>query len=241
MDYPNGFDIKSFLAGKTIALSRTFAIWISIAFFLIVAMCVFLLLGMHFKKNYPFLISVDPFTEEWSVITYPGKSEKESVQQYQIVQEKLVHDFVTNWFTISADEKTNEARWQQCDTEECAQSEQFNPDNIKCAMSCKSDSSVFETFEKNVLPDYKTYANSGGKWVVNKMLITPPYVPKSDKRKKVVNTTTGTWQVVVSIQPSMSAPFDALVFITIEQDLDKYPATFGYYIANFNSYRIVNE
>ncbi len=231
MDYPNGFDIKSFPAGKTIALSRTFAVWISISFFLIVAMCVFLLLGIHFKKNYPFLISVDPFTDEWSVITYPGKSEKESVRQYQIVQEKLVHDFVANWFTISGNTQMDNARWQQCDTEECAQSEQFNPDNITCAISCKSDMSVFEEFTTNVLPDYHAYANASGKWTVERMLITP----------NTVNENSGTWQVVASIRPSMSAPFNALVFITIEQDLNKYPATLGYYIKTFNSYRIVNE
>ena len=231
MDYPNDFNVKSFPAGKTIALSRTFAIWISISFFLIVAMCIFLILGLHFKKNYPFLISVDPFTDEWSVITYPGKSEKESVHQYQIVQEKMVRDFVTNWFTISGDSKTNELRWQQCEVEECAQSVQINPDNIKCAISCKSDAAVFTEFTENVLPDYRTYASASGKWNVGRMLITPT----------AVNETSGLWQVVATIRPSMSAPFNTLVFITIEQDQNKYPATLGYYVRTFNSYRIVNE
>lgn len=230
MDYPNGFDIKSFPAGRTVALSRTFAVWISIVFFLIAAMCVFLLLGIHFKKNYPFLISVDPFTDEWSVITYPGKNEKESVNQYQIVQEKLVRDFVTNWFTISGNVQINEARWQQCDVDECAQSEQFNPDNIKCAISCKSDTDVFEEFTNNVLPDYRVYAKNSGTWDV-KVLNTPISV----------NRNSGTWQAVASVRPAMSTPFNALVFITIEQDQNKYPATLGYYIKTFNSYRIANE
>lgn len=231
MDYPNGFNIKSFPAGKTVALSRTFAIWISIAFFLIVAMCAFLLLGVHFKKNYPFLISVDPFTEEWNVITYPGKTEKESVHQYQIIQEKLVSDFVKNWFTISGDKHANEARWRGCNAEECTQSEQINPDNIECAISCRSDISVFEEFTNNVLPDYRAYAEASGKWSAERMLITP----------NKVNETYGAWQVVASVYPSMSQPFDVLVFITIEQDQNKYPATLGYYIKTFNSYRIVNE
>ena len=231
MDYPNDFDIKSFPAGRTIALSRTISIWIAIVFFLIVAMCGFVLLGIHYKQNYPFLISVDPFTNEWVVVTYPGKNKNDVVNQYQIVQEKLVRDFVTNWFTISGDTKKDEERWQSCENKECAQSEQFNPDNITCAISCKSDVAVFEDFTKNVLPDYRNYAESSGKWSVNRMLITP----------NNVNQISGTWQVVVSIQPSMSAPFDALVFITIEQDPNKYPATLGYYIKTFNSYRIMNE
>ena len=231
MDYPNDFNIKSFPAGKTIAFSRSVSIWISIVFFLIVAMCGFLLLGIHFKSNYPFLISIDPYTDEWSVITYPGKHEKESINQYQIVQEKLVRDFITDWFTISGDMATNEKRWAQCEIEDCAKDDQFNPDNIKCAIYCKSDISVFEEFTKNVLPDYRAYANASGKWTVARMLITP----------NVVNKTSGTWQVITTVQPDMNIAFDVLTFITIEQDQEKYPATLGYYIKTFNSYRITNE
>ncbi len=231
MDYPNDFDIKSFPAGKTIAFSRSVSVWISIVFFLIVAMCGFMLLGLHFKTNYPFLISIDPFTEEWSVITYPGKNQKESVHQYQIVQEKLVRDFVTDWFTISNDAQRNNARWEKCDIEQCAESDQFNPDNIKCALFCRSDSAVFEEFSENVLPEYTAYANANGKWTVGRMLITPT----------MVNQTSGTWQVVATIYTNMNTAFNVLTFITIEQDQDTYPATLGYYIKSFNSYRITNE
>lgn len=231
MDYPNDFDIKSFPAGKTIALSRSVSIWISIAFFLIVVACGFVLMGIHYKQNYPFLISVDPFTNGWEVVTYPGKNKKETIQQYQIIQEKLVRDFVTNWFTISGDSKEDEKRWQSCEIEDCSSGNQFAPDNTTCALSCKSSESVFEEFTKNVLPDYRAYVQSSGKWSVERMLITP----------NSVNQTSGNWQVIVSIQPAMSAPFDALVFVTIEQDQNKYPATLGYYVTSFNSYRIINE
>ena len=231
MDYPNDFNVKSFPAGKTIAFSRSVSIWISILFFLIVALCGFLLLGVHFKKNYPFLISIDPFTEEWTVITYPGKNRKETIPQYQVVQEKLVRDFVTNWFTISDNSQTNEQRWQSCEVSECADNEQFAPDNVKCAISCRADAAVFEEFTENVLPDYRAYAESSGNWKVGPMLITP----------NKVDQTSGTWQVVVSIQPAMPAPFDALAFITIEQDPNKFPATLGYHVTSFNSYRIANE
>lgn len=231
MEYPNDFNIKSFPAGKTIALSRSVSIWISIVFFLIVAACGFILLGIHYKQNYPFLISVDPFTNEWEVVTYPEKNEKEIAHQYQIFQEKLVRDFVKNWFTISGDSQANEMRWQQCSDEDCSQSEQINPDNTKCAISCKSNAAVFGEFTKNVLPDYRAYAESSGKWSVGPLLITP----------NDINQTSSTWQVIVPVQPAMSAPFDALVFITIEQDQTKYPATLGYYVTSFNSYRIMNE
>ena len=74
MDYPNDFNVRSFPAGKTIAFSRIVSIWILIVFFLIITMCSVLLLGVYFKKNYPFLISVDPFTEEWNTMFLPALS-----------------------------------------------------------------------------------------------------------------------------------------------------------------------
>lgn len=194
-------------------------------------MCGFVLLIRHFKTNYPFLISIDPFTDEWTVITYPGKSDKEAINQYQIVQEKLVRDFITDWFTISNNEKTNELRWKTCEIEDCSQSEQFEPDNINCAIYCKSDASLFEEFTKNVLPDYRTYADASGKWTVGKMLITP----------NVVKQTFGTWQVVTTVHTSANSSFNVLTFITIDQDQTKYPATLGYYIKTFNAYRITDE
>lgn len=227
LDYPNGVDIKTFPAGKTIALARSISVWILIVFFLIIAACGFILMGRHFKQNYPFLISVDPFTEEWSVITYPGKTQKETIHQYQVIQEKLVSDFVKNWFTISKDSNINEKRWRDCGVEDCEKNNQFDPDNTECAISCKSDATVYEVFVKDVLPDYRNYAANSGTWNV-KVLNTPISV----------NQTSGTWQSVAAVTPAMSKPFNALIFITIEQDQNKYPATFGYYIKTFNSYRL---
>ena len=81
------------------------------------------------------------------------------------------------------------------------------------------------------MPEYRAYANASGRWAVGPMLITPTQI----------NQTSGTWQVVTTIYPAMSASFDVLTFITIEQDQNKYPATLGYYIKTFNSYRINNE
>lgn len=231
LNYPNDFDIKSFPAGKTIAFSRSVSIWISIAFFLIVALCGFVLLGIHLKKNYPFLISIDPFTDEWNVVTFPGKQDKETISQYQIVQEKMVQDFVTNWFTISAIGSDNNDRWANCSIEECANGEQFRPDNIKCALSCKADDKVFEDFSKNVLPEYQAREKASEKWMVGRMLITPTNVTE----------TSGTWQVYTTIYSTISSAFNTLSFITIEQAQNRYPATLGYYIKTFNSYRLINE
>ena len=66
-----------------------------------------MLYGTRLKQNYPFLIAVNPITNEWNVVTYPGKNTKEVIYEYQIIQEKLVSNYITNWFTISKDNVSN--------------------------------------------------------------------------------------------------------------------------------------
>ena len=45
-----------------------------------------------------------------TVVAYPNKNAVNTVNQTQIIQEKLVNDFVTNWFTISKNKKINESK-----------------------------------------------------------------------------------------------------------------------------------
>ena len=63
------------------------------------------------------------------------------------------------------------------------------------------------------------------------MLITPVDITK----------TVGTWQVYATIRSTKTQAFNVLIFITVDNDSENYPATFGYHITKFNSYRIVNE
>jgi hypothetical protein len=230
LDYPNNYDIPSFPAGKTVAFSRSISIWISIVFFLIVAACGFILLGIHLKTNYPFLISIDPFTDEWTVVAYP-KERKTEVQQYQVIQEKLARDFATNWFTIDS-QQTNELRWKSCSVEECAAAEQFRPDNIKCAISCKSSSTLFEDFSSKVVPWYNGLINqSSEKWTVERMLFTQNVVSEKSSR----------WQVIADIKSNVRGTFKVLSFMEINRNVDLYPSTLGYYVQEFNAFRINNE
>ena len=230
MDYPNGFNIPTFPAGKTLALSRSFSIWIAIIFFMIVAFCGFIVLGIRFKTNYPFLISVDPITDEWSVVAYPDEFKK-PMQQYQIIQEKLVNDFVTDWFTISNNANINESRWSKCSVDECDLPEQYDPTNTECAISCKCSADVFKEFHM-VSQQYKEIENTDT-WRVLGMQILPITVSEN----------ASSWQVYAIIQTSnasmMKRVFNVLVFMDIARNTDgSYPATFGYYVKQFNSYRI---
>ena len=184
--------------------------------------CGFLLLGKHLQKNYPFLISVSPITDDWTVVAYPQPAK--TIQRYQIIQEKLVETFVRNWFTISANSENNNARWQGCSVDECKDAEQFNPDVTTCAISCKSNDKVFTEFTNKVLPYYQQMTAI---WYPT-IMITPI----------IVTQKTSKWQVRVDVKSSEGNNFTALVFIDVNRDIDQYPATFGYYIDQFNSYRI---
>lgn len=228
MDYPNNFNIPAFRAGKTIALSRTVAVWISIVFFLIVAACGFIILQIYFKQNFPFLLSVDPLTDEWTVITYP-KENKKSVSQYKFIQEKLVNDFFIDWFTISSNNKINEMRWQSCTRDDCKQPDKFNPSSITCSLACKSSVNLFEEFTAKVLPDYRARVEQANEtWTVDGKIITPISVTPDSS----------SWQVYTVIKSSVMPSFDVLIFIDIARDIESYPVTFGYYVSQFNSYRI---
>ena len=220
--------MPSFPAGKTVALSRSVSIWISITFFLIIAACCFILLGIRFKTNYPFLVSIDPITDDWNIIAYPNES-KQPIEQYKIIQEQLVDDFVLNWFTISDDKQTNESRWDSCSVEECSSPEQYNSKNTNCALACRCNSEVFKEFTSKVLPMYKEITAQGPEV----MQVRKQFIPIA------VSETGSKWQVYATvISVTRKQQFDVLGFIDIARDVDSYPATFGYYVKQFNSYRI---
>ena len=229
MEYPNNFNVPSFPAGPAIALSRGVAIWISVIFFLIICACGFVFLGFRFQTNYPFLISVDPLTADWSVVTYPNQSKKTTIQQYQIIQEKLVRDYVTNWFSISGDENINQSRWQKCSIDDCDAPAQFHPGNTECSLYCYSSQDVFEEFTDKVLPEYKARVTQAReRWTVKDMQILPVKIGEKASQ----------WQVIPIINSTISGDFVVLAFVTIEHDSNLYPASLGYYVADFNAYRI---
>lgn len=231
MEYPNNFNIPTFSAGKSVALSRSVAVWISVVFFLIISACGFVLLGRHYKQNYPFLISIDPYTEEWNVVSYP-KHTKEKIQQYKVIQEKLVRDYMTDWFTITNDKESNDLRWKKCQISDCTDSKQFNPDNLECSIACKSGMSLFEDFSKIVLPEYRARVETGGEtWNVKWMMIT----------QNKASEQSGKWQVFAVVVSNISGPFNVLAFVDIDRNVKTYPANLGYYVKNFNAYRITNE
>ena len=232
MEYPNDFNTPAFPAGKSIAFSRRVSIWISILFFLIIASCGLILLFLHLRTNYPFLISVDLFTNDWNVIAYPGKDTKETLPRYQVIQEKLVSVYATNWFTIDKNQKINDSRWMECSEEDCYDAQQYNPDNTECVMYCSSDSKLFKIFTEKVVPEYKALIKDRNEtWSVGNMMITATDISESKS----------SWQVYATIHSSNVGNFNILAFVEIERDANMYPANLGYFVKDFNAYRITNE
>lgn len=230
MEYPNRFDTPTFPAGKSIALSRWFSVWILTVFFIIICACACLLFVVRQKGNYPFLISVDPLTSGWTLVAYPGKNTTKQINQYQIIQEKLVMDYVTSWFTISDNMDINNARWAKCESEDCSAPDQYNPSNINCALFCASDDLLFKQFSSKVLPEYHARIAQGAEtWTVShNMDIKPTYISENSSL----------WQVYTKINSSINGNFEVLIFITLERDIKNHPATLGYYVHDFNSYRM---
>lgn len=181
------------------------------------------------RGNYPFLISVDPITNEWNVVTYPNKDAKNITPQYQVIQEKLVSDYVMNWFTISKNQKINNQRWQRCEPEDCDLPEQFRPNNIECFLFCNSSTNLFEQFENKVTPEYVARVDERAEeWNVEIKNIMINSVGENG----------GFWQVYFVVHSTINGPFDVLAFVKTARSVDSHTATLGYYVDDFNAYRM---
>ena len=227
MNYPNEFDTPTFPAGKAIALSRGVSIWTLIISFLIICACGLMLLLIRAKNNYPFLISTDPYTSDWSVVAYP--EQKRTISLKEIVQENLVRRYVENWFSIYKNDFVNDSLWSECSDADCEKPEQYDPKNKKCALFCSSDTELFEQFTKKIVPEYRARIEQNSETMrVVSQFITPPVSEKN---------TPNVWQSSAIVDSSVYGRFSVLVFMELGKADGKYPATLGYYVKDFNSYR----
>ncbi len=231
MNYPDDFDTPAFPAGKTIAFSRRVSFWIAVVVFFIVIACGMLLLLNKSKHNYPFLVSTDPITGDWSVIAY--LQDNPTMTADKIIQEKLVSNYVDYWFSINSNNLINDAVWKRCDDAACNAPEQFVPGNYECALFCTSDSDLFDKFSEKILPEYINRISLANETIrVVRRTLTPPR-HSSDKG--------GLWQAYIVLESSVNKRFEVLAFIDIARESETHPATLGYYVKDFNSYRMVVE
>ncbi len=230
MDYPGNFDTAAFPAGRRIAISRFMGTAALVLFFLIICTCGLLLWAVRSVRVEPFLISIDRATAQWSVI---GRSTAASIKYSttHTVQEALVGNFAANWFLITTNSAANDAAWKECNTATCTGAEVLAHTSNECAIFCGAGGKVYEHFTETVMPNYVLRAAAGETWtLLDESLQVTPQSEIDDKG--------GAWRVYGRVWSSISGEFTVVAFARVSRDVMNYPMTMGYYISDFNAYRL---
>ena len=230
MDYPEDFDTPAFPAGKRIAISRTFGVWVMVAFFLAIACCVAIPWLQRSRTVSPYVIYVDGMRGNWQLV---GQVRPNIVvPYYDSAQRALAGIFTKKWFTISDNPTLNSKNWATCNRgADCADriSNTFESD-AGCDLYCMAGDNMFRSFTEKVLPMYRSYENIGQRWYVDTKKIS--VMPSGEITKDG-----GTWVVRTSVRSNLNGDFDVIAYVKIARDVDRYPQTLGFYVTEFNAFR----
>jgi len=242
LDYPNNFDTKIFPESRNIAMSRTFALWSLITFFIITALSGIILWTANSKELSPIMISISADTGEWSAIM-PAQGVHESfvtralrrvgllsksggdMREYSMemmMQESVAGNFAKFWFTITDDKSINDAMWASCKGER-------NIENGKCFICCTSSDGLYNKFAKEILPDWRRRSESGETLTLASDTII---VSKASE----VSNNGGMWRVDATLVSNKSADRKIVAFVSIARDFNARPMTLGFYVADFNAF-----
>lgn len=227
MRYPDEFDTSSFPAGKQIAVSRIVGIATMVVFLLIIVSCGLLLWVQKSAHIHPFLVSVNDITGRWEIVGH-HHTETREITTTQSLQESVIGKFLEYRFRITDDELFNENIWRACDrTVECT------PENnaVACLLYCLSGDKLYTDFVSNVVPGYQGRVTQGEMWTAD--MSSVQMLPIGE-----ITTAGGTWQVRMTVRSTLLGPIKILAFATVAQDLTLYPKTLGYYVKEFNAYKI---
>ena len=231
MDYPEDFDTPAFPAGKRIAISRTLSVWVMVAFFFCIVLCVAIPWIQKGRTVNPYVIYVDGMRGRWEMVGQT-KSQK-IVPYYESVQRALVGIFTEKWLTISDNPDKNARNWMQCNREtDCVDriSNTFESSN-GCDLYCMMGDGMYNRFAEKVLPLYKSYASIGQRWFVdeNKIAIIPSGTISDDG---------GMWVTRARVRSNLNGDFNVVAYVKVARDTqERYPQTFGFYVTEFNAYR----
>jgi len=230
LKYPDDFNTPAFPAGKFVAVSRFMATAIMVVFFLIICLCGLIFWVKKTQDVSPFLISLSPNDERWTVVAHDNHTDE--VPAYYVLQESLLNKFARNWFTVSNDDQVNQAIWKNCAEEKhiCQGSTGDNAD--VCAIYCASNIAVFDAFTKVVLPTYSELLTKQNiVWNVVNISIKPVDSVKS------VTDTGGMWKLNIAVDDGANI-INFIGYAVTAYDAGQHPKTMGYYVANFNTYRM---
>lgn len=239
MDYPDGFNVPAFPAGSRIATSRAMGIGILSVCLLIIFTCGMILWAVAARTVDPFLISVNPITGNWEIVGHSHGQDE--ISQNHLAQMSTVNRFVQDWFYISPDDASNDARWSTCNDEVCIDSDNVIYGGNECSLFCMSDADLFTNFSENIVPGYIERAGRGIYWFVKPDTIQ---ITKSGD----ITDKAGTWRVTATVMSNVG-DFQILAYanvvkgnisnsVTDEIYPLNYVQTMGYKVTKFNSYRI---
>ncbi len=231
MNYPDDFNTPTFPAGPRIASVRGLAIAIMVVFALIFCACGLLLWAQRSVRVHPFLISINNITGQWDIVGHNHGAVRE-MSTTRALQESVLGKFIQNWFWISDNATVNDVLWRPCKREnDCMPENNTGIDTGACALYCVSGADVFADFLSDVVPNYRLRAASGETWNVDTASIQ--MLPMGD-----IVDAGGTWQIRATIYSNMSAPIAVLAYVQVSRNADAYPQTLGYYVSEFNAYRM---
>jgi hypothetical protein len=216
LDYPADFETPAFPAGKKLALSRVFSIGILAALPILIFLCALLVWTARSQRLSPIIIAPD-----WTIV---GRA-ADRTDRDMIMQESVALNFARAWFEVSQSADNNEANWCRVLRDEC------NADEARpCTIYCAAGEDLYDVFLRDVLPDYRVRARDGKILRLLESSATATPEPGTDKNG-------GIWKLRARVTDG-GAPFEILAFVKIAKNAKHYPTTLGYYVADFNSYRM---
>ena len=231
MKYPDEFETPTFQAGKQIAVTRAVSVAIMSVFLLILFACGLLLWAQKSVHVHPFLVSVNEITGQWEVVGHQHTDIKE-MSTVRTLQESVIGKFLEYRFFVTEDENFNANIWQTCDRKiDCNPATKVGMDGEAYVLYCLSSDDVHDDFIKNVVPQYQLMVQSGEMWNLDTKSIQ--MTPISE-----ITPTGAIWQVRATVNSSLFGPIKILAYANVSQNLELYPKTLGYYVAEFNAYKI---
>ena len=229
MNYPDDFNTRTFPAGKSLAVSRAMGVGIMSVFFIIVCLCGLLIWTIQSVRVEPYILATGGVNDGWRIVMAGDEGATTKLTDAQVFQQSLIWQFTQNWFNISPNRDTNNAIWDtDCKREQCLS------DKIgtkKCAVFCSAGDDLFYKFSDNVLPRLKSYQESNMTWMA---------VPESMRIEPVgrISNDGGTWRIQITILTGGTGAMDVIAYAKIARNTKYFPRTMGYYVADFNAYRV---
>ena len=231
-EYPSNFDTPAFPAGKSVALARFMAIASCVMFLLVIFMCGLVLWGARSQRIDPFIVSIDNLTGQWTVVGHSHENGPIEYSALESIQESVIGNFAADWFAISGDDDENNRIWKTCDRDvDCGDNNTRPYGDKTCELYCISGEDLFSKFVYDVIPDYQMRVENGERWIIDKSEIQ--LEPAGD-----ITVNGGTWRMSATIQSNINGDINIVAFIKVARNTDKYSQTLGYYVADFNAYKI---